>query len=112
MVGRGQEVAKHVGKPELRACAASGDSLPLRSCMASLKQGRSRGFLPRVSGQTRELALGTCCLSGEQSPAGHSRPAGPVPVAPCAPGGVRPGGLGSGCSRRGPDPSRCRCAGC
>ena len=44
MAGSGQEVAKHVGKAELRAHATFGGTrLPLRSCMASLKQGSSRG---------------------------------------------------------------------
>ena len=55
-------------------------------------------------GRASELALGMSCVSGEQSPADHSRPPEPVLVAPCAPGGVRPSGLGSGCGRRGPDP--------
>ena len=105
MAGSGQEVAKHVGKAELRAHATFGGTrLPLRSCMASLKQGSSRGFLPRVRGQSSELALGMSYVSGEQSPADHSRPPEPVLVAPCAPGGVRPSGLGSRCGRRGPDP--------
>lgn len=54
MADSGQEVAKHMGKAELRARATSGDTrLPLRSCMASLKQGWSGGFLPRVSGQSQ-----------------------------------------------------------
>ena len=52
-------------------------------------------------GRASELALGTCGVSGEQSPADHSCPPEPVLVAP---GGVRPGGLGSGCGRWGPDP--------
>lgn len=54
MAGGGQEVTKHVGKAELRAHATFGDThLLLRSCMASLKQGWSRAFLPRVSGQSQ-----------------------------------------------------------
>lgn len=54
VAGGGQEVAKHVGKAELRAHATFGDThLLLRSCMASLKQGWSRAFLPRVSGQSQ-----------------------------------------------------------
>lgn len=55
-------------------------------------------------GRASELALGTCCVSGEQSPADHSCPPEPVLVALCAPGRVRPGGLRSGCGRWGPDP--------
>ena len=36
-----------MGKAKLRAHATFGDThLPLRSCMASLKQGWSRGSLP------------------------------------------------------------------
>ena len=79
VVGSGQEVAKQVGKAELRAHTKFGGTcLPLRSCVSSLKLGWSWGFCPESMGRAREMALGTCCLSqrslhGEQSAADHSQ---------------------------------------